>query len=177
MKMAFEDKPLDQAAHDETLRIYSDKTHPHHEGWKRGDKASIAYRDSLLQKAWGTGPMDSGDLGPNVEKILAESMGMKAPAAPGAPESSPPETLSPPEADAAFVDRETEQREAQQALDGLRQKWGSEFDQKAQALDTGAKYFGEKYPDIFQDVAFKDLGNDPRIIDAVVLLGERLRGK
>lgn len=45
----------------ELAKIMTDPQHPQHAGWKRGDKAALAYVDELYKQAYGSGPVPVGE--------------------------------------------------------------------------------------------------------------------
>ena len=168
--MEFDDlsKPMDTAAQAELDRIYRDPTHQHHVGFWRGDKASVDYRDQLMARV-DTRERSIGETDSRLEEQMGKAL--NNPPAATKPESQPVTNKS----DAGFVSPEVEQRELQAAEWALRELWGDQHDAKREQLNAGAVYVAERYPDIFNDVALKSLGNDPRIIEAVRLIGENLQ--
>ena len=57
----FSDNKSDSSVQDELNRIYTDKSHPHYEGFWSNKKESVQYRENLMSRLLPTeDPFDAG---------------------------------------------------------------------------------------------------------------------
>jgi len=148
--------------------VFTNPQNQYYDAFYRSDPDVVAAVNRAFETAH-PGETSLSETGTQLEEQMGKAL--NNPPAATKPESQPVTNKS----DAGFVSPEVEQRELQAAEWALRELWGDQHDAKREQLNAGAVYVAERYPDIFNDVALKSLGNDPRIIEAVRLIGENLQ--
>ena len=127
--------------------IIKNSDNPKHQLFWNSDKGTVAYVEALYQKAH-PGETDISDLsvgGSGMEKLSTEAP---------APEFYP---------------------EKEAALENLKTIWGPEYESKLSLAQEAGEFVNQSYPDLVEKVIDMGLGNDPKIAEAMVLIGERLR--
>jgi hypothetical protein len=119
--------PAGEAATAELSKIMSDTTHPHHDGYRRGDQKALDYVRDVYRKAYGTKQVELGE-------------GLRVTT--GAADPEPGET--PEEADA---------RERNEViLAPLKQEWADDFDRRFASARQGARTLFAERAEVLDDL-------------------------